>query len=180
LPKRYRLIPKQVAEDESAIQKISVRIAGLKRQMAGNPAELATVSAPFDGIILKMERKTLGDAVTDGQELCRIARSDCPLVAEISPPEEGLPRLQPGQPVRLFFQAFPYQRYGTAPATLRWMSPVALQSSEGERFVAHADLQSQGMQVQGAARPLQAGMRGESRIFVGRRSLIEYAFDPIP
>lgn len=170
---------KQTAQEELDHQKTAVRIAGLRRQMHGNPAETVAVKAPFDGVIVVMERKAPGDAVAEGQELCRLARSDSPLVAELTPPEEGMPRLKPGQSVQLFYQAFPYQRFGTAQGTLRWLSPVAVPGEGPARFVARVALASQTMRAGEAAQPLKAGMRGEARVLAGRRTLIEYAFDPI-
>ena len=170
---------KQSAQDDLEKQKTVVRLAGLKQQMQGNPAEVVPVKAPFDGTIVAMERKAPGDAVSEGQELCRIARSDSPLVAELTPPEEGMPRLKPGQSVQLFYHAFPYQRFGTAAGTLGWLSPVTLRSGGEDRFVARVALGSQTMKAGAGLQPLKAGMRGEARVIVGRRTLIEYAFDPI-
>ncbi len=169
----------QIAQDGLELQKMEVRISGLKKQMEGNPADLQSVSAPYDGMIMSLERRAAGEAVAEGQELCRLARSDCPLIAELSPSEEGVARLQLGQRVQLFYQAFPYQRYGTPYAKLDWVSPIASRTGDEVRFAARAVLDSQSVRAQGTTHQLKAGMQGESRILVGRRSLIEYAFDPI-
>jgi hypothetical protein len=46
-------------------------------------------------------------------------------------------------------------------------------------FRALIDASDSTIKVQGEARPLLVGMRGEARVVTGRRSLISYAFEPI-
>jgi HlyD family secretion protein len=92
--------------------------------------------------------------------------------------EAGLPQLKSGQRVRLFFDAFPYQRYGVVNAKLDWVSPSAVSSPQGPHFVALASLdQTELTKKQPLA--LRVGMGGEARIVVGERTMIEYAFEPI-
>jgi multidrug efflux pump subunit AcrA (membrane-fusion protein) len=92
--------------------------------------------------------------------------------------EAGLPKLAPGQRVHLFFDAFPYQRYGVVKAKLDWVSPSAVLSSQGQRFVGLASIDETEM-----SKPhrlaLMVGMGGQARILVGQRTMIEYAFEPI-
>jgi hypothetical protein len=52
-------------------------------------------------------------------------------------------------------------------------------STEGQSFIALASPSQTFILVNQARRPLQVGMKGEARIVVGRRRLIEYAFEPI-
>ena len=114
-----------------------------------------------------------------GQELCQLARTDAKLKVRLLLAEEGLPRLAVGQRVRFFADAFPYQRYGTITGTLSWISPSAVTNREGRQFVALANLDQEAFQVGGHPRPLRVGMRGEARIIVGSRTLIEYVLEPV-
>jgi multidrug efflux pump subunit AcrA (membrane-fusion protein) len=91
--------------------------------------------------------------------------------------ETALPKLKVGQRVRFFFEAFPYQRYGAVNAKLDWISPSAVSSAEGPHFVGLASLDKP--EKGRKPLPLAVGMRGDARIVVGRRTLIEYAFEPI-
>ena len=92
--------------------------------------------------------------------------------------EAGLPKLTSGQHVRLFFDAFPYQRYGIVNATLDWVSPSGVSSPQGQHFIGFASLDKTEL-----AKPhplaLRVGMGGEARIVIGQRTMIEYAFEPI-
>jgi membrane fusion protein len=81
--------------------------------------------------------------------------------------------------VKLHFEAFPYQRYGTCGGTLQWVSPAAVTGADRQAFVAIVALDTLTMNVAGEARPLRVGMRGEARIIVGRRALIEHVFEPL-
>ena len=54
--------------------------------------------------------------------------------------EQGLPKLAVNQRVRLFFEAFPYQRYGTVTGRLEWFSPVTVTAEGGQHFMADASL----------------------------------------
>jgi len=95
------------------------------------------------------------------------------------PSEKGLPKLCPGQRVRLFLDSFPYQRHGTIESTLAWVSPSTVGTASQARFVATADLTTTSIGSGPRRQPLRVGMRGEARVIVGRRHLIEYAFEPI-
>ena len=99
--------------------------------------------------------------------------------ARVTLQEQGLSRLAVGQRVRLFFEAFPYERYGTITGTLEWISPAAVASAGGPRFIALVSPSQNFVLVRQEPRPLQVGMTGEARIVVGHRRLIAYAFEPI-
>jgi hypothetical protein len=109
----------------------------------------------------------------------QLARLDATPRARLLLKERDLSKLAVGQRVRLCFDAFPYQRYGTITAKLDSISSAAVAPSEAQSFVALTSLDQTSMRVGGEARPLRVGMRGEARIGVGSRTLIEYAFEPI-
>jgi multidrug efflux pump subunit AcrA (membrane-fusion protein) len=93
--------------------------------------------------------------------------------------ESGVPRLAVGQRARFFFDAFPYQRYGVVDAKLDWISPSIVASPDGPRFVALASLEDTRTKKRKEPLPLRVGMRGEARILVGKRTMIEMFFEPI-
>ena len=105
--------------------------------------------------------------------------TDAAPYARLSVSESSLGDLASGQRGRLFFEAFPYQRFGTITGGLDWIGPAAVPGPAGPRFIGRMSLDQNFMPVRGEARPLWIGMKGEARIAVGSRSLIEYAFDPI-
>jgi membrane fusion protein len=107
------------------------------------------------------------------------AGGDRGLQAKLIVPESGLALIEPGQSVKLLYDAFPYQRYGVRYGTVRSATPASLPVGDGASFVVLADLIEQVVPVNGQAKPVLRGMRGTARIVVGSRSLLGYAFEPL-
>jgi len=170
---------RQRSDEAAEVQKLKVRIDALKRDLAGASDDLLTIRAPYDGVVISLAQRNAGSVVQAGAELCQLARVDAMPHARLLLKEQGLPRLAVGQPVRLFFAAFPYQRYGTVTGRLDWISPAAVAFEEGRHFTAVASLDRTFIFVKDEQRPLRVGMKGEARIVVGSRRLIEYAFEPV-
>ena len=167
-------------EQESEIQKFKVRIAALKEDLENAQQNLLTVRSPYNGVVISLEQRTVGSVVQQAQVLCQLAQQDAHLRARLVLQEAGFPKLSVAQKVRYFFDAFPYQRYGAVDGKLDWISPSAISSSEGPRFVALASLEKNSVAGgSGKSLPLRVGMKGEAHIIVGGRTLIEYAFEPV-
>ena len=170
---------RQRAEEQTAVHSYKVRIAALRRDLENSQHDLLEILAPYNAVVLALTQRNVRNVVQPGQELCQLARLDATPRARLLLKESGLSRLAPGQRVRLFFDAFPYQRYGTITAMLEWISPAAVTSPEGPGFIARAPLDRTSILVNGEPRPLRVGMKGEARIVVGSRAVIEYAFEPV-
>jgi len=170
---------RQRSDEEAAVQNLKSRTDALRRDLENSKDDLLSVRAPYDAIVLSLARRSVGDVVQAGQELCQLARRDSTPRARLFLREQGMSRLAPGESVRLFFDGFPYQRFGTIPGRLDWISPAAISSQEGTHFIATASLARTSVAVAGRASPLRVGMKGEARIIVGDRRFIEYAFEPI-
>jgi len=168
-----RLRDEQVAE----IEKLKFRVTALKSDLENSELNMLSVRAPYDGVVISLAQRNAGSVVQNGQELCQLARIDAKPHARLLFGEAALPKLAVGQRVRFFFTAFPYQRYGAVDAKLDWISPSAVSSADGSHFVGLASLE-ENKKPKSKVQP-RVGMRGEARIIVGRRTLIEYAFEPI-
>lgn len=168
-----RLRDEQVAE----IEKLKFHVAALKTDLENSQQNMLSVRAPYDGVVISLAQRNSGSVVQNGQELCQLARLDAKPHARLLLSEAGLPKLAVGQRVRFFFDAFPYQRYGAVDARLNWISPSAVSTPEGSHFVGLASLE-ENKKPHSKVQP-RVGMRGVARIVIGRRTLIEYAFEPI-
>lgn len=164
-------------EQVSEIEKLKFRVAALKSDLENSELNMLSVRAPYDGVVISLAQRNAGSVVQNGQELCQLARVDAKPHARLLFGESGLPKLAVGQRVRFFFAAFPYQRYGAVDAKLNWISPSAVTTPEGSHFVGLASIE-ENKKAKSKVQP-RVGMRGEARIVVGRRTLIEYAFEPI-
>lgn len=164
---------------ENEERRVRVQLESLDVQLRDVKDDLVEVRAPCNGIILSVARKRTGDVVGVGQELCQIAPAGATARAHLQLAERGMAQLREGQRAKLLFEAFPYQRYGIVEGTLTWMSPATVASSESDQFIAHVKPDNQRIGTGNYAHPLRSGMRGTARIQVGRRTLIEYAFEPL-
>lgn len=164
------------AEELAELEKIKVRLAALKSDLQNSQQNLLTIRAPYDGMVVSLGQRNVGTVVQNGQELCQLARMDKKPLARLVISESGLSKLKVGQTVRFFVEAYPYQRFGVAVGKLQWVSPSAVRGPEGTQFVALASIgQPNGKKKM----DLGVGMRGDARVAVGHRTLLEYAFEPI-
>jgi multidrug efflux pump subunit AcrA (membrane-fusion protein) len=171
-----RILEEKIAQARIRIEALSGEAPAARRD--GSENELA-VSSPCDGTILGVTARRAGAVVREGDVLAEVACSAETLQAELSLPQGGLARIHPGQSVRLLLEAFPYQRYGVRGGRVRWASPSGVGSRETTTFPVLVDLDEQAIPADGESRPLLPGMRGTARVVVGRRTLVEYAFEPL-
>ena len=171
---------RQRAEQQSEIEKLKMRIGALKTDLKNAQQNLLTIRSPYEGVIISMDQRSVGTFVQQGQVLCQLAPKDAKPRARMSLNETGLPKLIVTQRVRYFFEAYPYQRYGTVTGKLDWISPSAVTTSDGSHFTALGSLDRYDIFSRaGKILPLRVGMRGDAHILVGSRTMIEYAFEPI-
>ncbi len=169
---------RQRGQDVTEIEKLKYRLAAVRNDLENAHDNMLSLRAPYDAVVISVAQRSVGSVVQNGQELCQLARVEAKPRARLLLTEAGLPKLISGQKARLFFEAFPYQRYGAVNAKLDWISPSVISSPEGPHFVAFASLEESG-DARKKPLALRVGMRGEARVMVGRRTPIEYAFEPI-
>ena len=171
---------RQRAEQQSEIEKLKMRIGALKPDLQNANQNLLTVRSPYEGVIISIDQRSVGSVVQQGQVLCQLAPKDAKPRAKMTLNEAGLPKLLAAQRIRYFFEAYPYQRYGTVTGKLDWISPSAVTTSDGSHFTALGSLDRYDISSRaGKVLPLRVGMRGIAHIVVGGRTMIEYAFEPI-
>jgi len=171
---------RQRGEELAEIEKLKMRVSALKGDLENTKLSMLTVRSPYDGVVTSVEQRNAGSVVQQGQVLCQLSQLNTKPRARMILNEAGLPKLAVAQKVRYFFEAFPYQRYGAVNGKLEWISPSAVTSTDGGHFIAGGSLDRTTISPRpGQVLPLRVGMKGEAHIVVGRRSLIEYAFEPI-
>lgn len=169
---------RQRIAERSAAEESRIRIASLRQPLTATSSGLLEVRAPWDGVVLDVMQQP-GRVVAPGDALCQLTAPTRQLQARLQMPETGLAKIEPQQRVRLRFDAYPYQRYGVVDGTVDWISPAAVAHREGADFVVVASVGETEIRSRGTILPLRPGMRGEARITVGRRALIEYVLEPL-
>jgi multidrug efflux pump subunit AcrA (membrane-fusion protein) len=156
------------------LDRARIRRSALERDAAHQGNELV-VASPCAGTVLKLLVRNQGAVVQEGDVLAETSCGADGVQAELTIPQEGAAAIRSGQPVRLLYSTFPYQRYGARSGTIRWISPAG----QGSGLRALATIDEDSVIVNGSRRALVPGMIGRARVVVGRRTLVSYAFEPI-
>ncbi len=120
-----------------------------------------------------------GEKVSASQPLVGIAPATAKkmVVIKILDRDRGL--LKVGQPVKLKFAAFPYQRYGFIQGKLEYISPGAEPSKKGQPlYKSRVSIEDDYFTVNGEKIDLKYGMTVTAEIVVQKRRFIDLALDP--
>ena len=159
-----------------------IRLEALKREPAAGPGGELDVRSPCAGSVVRLNVRAAGAVLHEGDVLAEVACSDETLRAALDLPQRALARVQAGQPVKLLFDAFPYQRYGVARGSVIWAAPsgtAAAATGAASTFPVLVELEDTSLFADGRRISFVAGMRGTARIVVARRTLIGHAFEPL-
>ena len=181
---------KQSSIDEN----LNRELAGTRERMAQIDAALVStqsqsgyiITSPISGRIAAMQA-AVGDRVDPAQPIMAIVPEGEELVAELYAPSRAIAFIEPGQSVRLQYDALPYQKFGAAQGIVQAVSSTTLSPYEVRAFLATEepvyriliDLDEQSMLAFGKDIPLQSGMELSADIILEKRRLIEWLMEPI-
>ncbi len=138
------------------------------------------IIAPVSGVVTDLTSTQQGDKVQANSPLGSIAPSGSRAVVKVEIAENDRAFLHEGLPVKLKFNAFPYQRYGAIDGTLEYVSPATKPSSQTHQpvYEARVSLERDYYEVAETKYPLRYGMIATVEIVVRERRLIDLALDP--
>jgi HlyD family secretion protein len=153
--------------------------------------ELMELKAPQNSIVKDLATHTIGTVVQPGTVLLTLVPQEEKLRAEVWISNEDIGFVREGQPVKLKFAAFAFQKYGLAEGTVEYLSADAADSTdEGAssnpgndgkplRYRALVSLKSMLLERDGEVYPLAAGMQTSAEIRLGDRTVMEYLLSPV-
>jgi hemolysin D len=138
------------------------------------------IVAPVSGIVTDLTSTQPGDKIQANTPLGGIAPNKSRSVVKVEIAENDRAFLREGLPVKLKFNAFPYQRYGVINGTLEYVSPATKPASQTKQpvYEARISLEQDYYQVAETKYPLRYGMTAAVEIVVRERRLIDLALDP--
>jgi hemolysin D len=138
------------------------------------------IVAPVSGIVTDLTSTQPGDKVQANTPLGGIAPSSSRSIVKVEIAENDRAFLREGLPVKLKFNAFPYQRYGVIHGTLEYVSPATKLASQTKQpvYEARVSLERDYYKVAETKYPLRYGMTAAVEIVVRERRLIDLALDP--
>ncbi|MGZ8284254.1 MAG: HlyD family secretion protein [Allosphingosinicella sp.] len=163
------------------------QIARARREREGYLAQRGyVVKAPANGVISALQA-TPGQAVDPTRPLMTIAASGSGAMAEVYVPSRAVGFLEPAQRVRVRYDAFPFQRFGTAEGRVKAISASVLRPEEVQAAVpleepvyrVLVELERDTLRAYGRDYRIQSGFALTADIVLEERSFISWLFEPL-
>ncbi|HSH88184.1 MAG TPA: HlyD family efflux transporter periplasmic adaptor subunit [Methylophilus sp.] len=181
------------AKHQNQIAQLERSVSSVSQQLTESEAKRRLViRAPESGTATAVVAN-LGTAVEGSRPLVSIVPAGAMLQAYLFAPSRAVGFVREGVPVRLRYQAYPYQKFGQASGRVESVSRTALPA--GEIFTmgnpsANSQnnepyyritvvLERQSITAYGKQQPLQAGMLLDADIMLERRRLYEWVLEPL-
>ncbi|WP_066383647.1 HlyD family efflux transporter periplasmic adaptor subunit [Anabaena sp. CA = ATCC 33047] len=167
----------QISSLESEIGQTKSQIASLKLQL-----QQRVVRSPIDGIIFELPIDKPGPVVEVGQVVAQIAPKNTPLILKAQMPSQHSGFLQVGMPVKIKFDAYPFQDYGVLQGRVSWISPDSKvqTTNQGslETYQMDITIDHPYIQVGDKRIPLTPGQTASAEVIIRQRRVIDFILDP--
>lgn len=155
--------------------------------------DLVVVTAPADGVVLDVAKRSVGSVMREAEPLVTIVPSDAPLVADIVINSADVGYVRQGDEVVLKVDAFPYQRHGMLKGHLTFVSEESYAMTEaggeanthavtGRGSAVHRGrvvLESTALEHMPNGARLIPGMTLSAEIKVGSRRVLNFFLSPL-
>jgi membrane fusion protein len=201
LQRQTTAVQREILEIEQSIGELSAQeaaqAAARKRELARLEQERlqieaggeVLVKAPVSGLVASTLIEP-GQIVQAGQPLLSLLPVGSVLQAQLLVPSRAVGFIEPGDAVRLRYQAFPHQKFGHRRGVVLRVSrnaldPQALAALTGSARMAEpiyrvlVELDAQSIVAYGEAEALKPGMVVEADILGERRKLYEWLLEPL-
>ncbi|MEO1431495.1 MAG: HlyD family efflux transporter periplasmic adaptor subunit [Cyanobacteria bacterium J06633_8] len=174
----------QLKDTQTQISSIESQIAQTKSQIASLNLQLQqrVVRSPIDGIIFEFPVSKPGEVVQPGQRIAQIAPKNTDVVLKASMPIQDSGFLKVGMPVKVKFDAYPYQEYGIVEGKVVWVSPDSKinQTPQGnsESFELEITLEQQYVDNGEKRVSLMPGQTADAEVVIRQRRVIDFVLDP--
>lgn len=199
-----RLVAEQAslrAENQQAsadLRQIPIRLEQRLAELRGTGIEIekqrlqigqgssAVLTAPFDGVVGVVQAK-VGQTLGAGQAVMQILGANTRLEAEVYAPTRAIGFARVGQEVRLMYDAFPYEQYGTFSGRITEISRSAIAPQdvtapikpESATYRIRIRLDDQAVMAFGKTYPVQPGMTLKANIILERQSFLSWLMEPV-
>jgi HlyD family secretion protein len=178
-------------KSEQQLKNIATEITTLTAEIAAAQTKINSLKlqiqqrvfrSPVDGILFQLPAREPGKVVQPGELIAQIAPQGTPLIlkAQMPPTETGL--MQVGMPVKVKFDAYPFQDYGVSEGRLHWVSPDSkvehTPQGKVESFAVEVILDKPYVQEGKTRITLKSGQTAIAEIIVRERRVIDFVLDP--
>jgi len=169
---------------KSQVTTLKTEIAQINKQIESSQFQLKQreLIAPGDGTVFHIPARGVGTVVQPGESMVEIAPKNSSLIlrAEIPPTDSGF--LKVGMPVKVKFDAYPFQDYGVSDGELIWISPDSkmAETPQGKQevFELKVKLDKPYIQDQDKRITLTPGQTATAEVVIRQRRVIDFFLDP--
>jgi hemolysin D len=180
-----------VLKSEEQLKSLDREITALKAEIAQNKSQIdglkfqlrqRELKASVDGTVFQLPIQRAGSVVQPGAMIAEISPINSPLVirAQMATTESG--SLKTGLPVKLKFDAYPFQDYGVIEGNLLKISPTTfeLDTANGKVAAYQLDitLNQNCLPTANQCIPLRPGDTATAEVVVRQRRIIDFLLDP--
>jgi membrane fusion protein len=169
------------------IQNLRTELSDTEQRIAEfNGRQAYVLRAPTAGRVSTLQA-TVGQFADPKRLQMEIVPADSALEAELFIPTRAIGFVRPGQEVRILYEAFPYQQFGTYRGHVVEVSQTILTGNDASGPIAlkepayrvTASLDRQNIDAYGKKIPLQDDMLLQADIILEKRSLLRWLLDPL-
>lgn len=190
---------REIGEAEARLRSLPADLAALGAEAASTRATLSqrrtqneaqstfVATAPLTGRVAAVPVE-IGQTVAPGATVAVLTPADSRLDAELYVPSRAAGFIRSGQAVRLMYQAYPHQKFGTGEGVVTSVSRTVLAPAEvaipgltvqEPVFRVRVRLKSDSIVAYGESLPLRPGMLLSADVIIDRRTLVEWLLDPL-
>jgi membrane fusion protein len=180
-------LERSAADSGSEVAAALSSAEGLVQQRAQLGAERAyTIAAPIAGRVTAIQTAR-GRSADPSLPLMTIVPERSKLHADVYAPTRAIGFVKPGQEVRLLYDAFPYQRFGSFSGRITAVSRIVIDPRELSaplkieepvyRIEVTPDAQT--VEAYGDSLPLQPGMSLTANLILERQSFLDWLLKPL-
>lgn len=180
-----------ILESQRQLKELQSQITGVRSEITQTQKLIQSLQfqlqqrvlrAPTNGTIFQLSVDNAGTVLQPGQAITQVAPQGAPLVFRAQMPSQESGFLRVGMPVKLKFDAYPFQDYGVVQGHLRWISPdskvvdtaqVKVENFELEIALAQTYIQTQTKRV-----GLTPGQTAAAEVIIRQRRIIDFVLDP--
>jgi HlyD family secretion protein len=180
-----------VLKNQQQLKDLQTQIAVLQSQIAQTKSQIISlnlqlrqriVRSPIDGVIFELPVTKPGAVVQAGQRVAQIAPKNKAFILKAQMPNQHSGFLKVGMPVKIKFDAYPFQEYGIVQGKVIWVSPDSKVSQTPlgnvENFELDIALDQQYVHNGNKRIPLTAGQTATAEVIIRQRRVIDFVLDP--
>ncbi len=170
-------IEREITATNTEIAQNKTHIDSLRLQL-----EQRVLKAPINGMVFQLPMQRPGGVVQSGTMVAEIAPANSPLIIRANMSTNQSSSLQKGLPVKVKFDAYPFQDYGVVEGKLSQISPTTTEvntpNGKVEAYKLEVILNQNCISTHNKCIPLRPGDTASAEVIVRQRRIIDFILDP--